>query len=49
MGKSNRTYHDEELIKFGENEAQLNMNFTGFKREISAQMIIKKNNYANMC
>ncbi|MBR2916013.1 MAG: DNA replication/repair protein RecF, partial [Clostridia bacterium] len=43
MGKSNRTYHDEELIKFGENEATLNMNFIGGKREISAEIIIKKN------
>lgn len=44
MGKSIRTYHDEELIKFGEKEAYLNMNFTGGKREISAEMFIKKNN-----
>ena len=44
MGKSNRTYHDEELIKFGENEASLNMNFISGKREISAEIIIKKNN-----
>ncbi len=44
MGKSNRTYHDEELIKFGENEANLKMDFIGGKREISAEIIIKKNN-----
>ncbi len=44
MGKSNRTYHDEELIKFNEDEAQLHMNFIGGKRDISAQMIIRKNN-----
>ena len=44
MGKSNRTYHDEELIKFGENEANLKMDFIGQKREISAEIFIKKNN-----
>ena len=44
MGKSIRTHHDEELIKFGENEAYLNMNFFGGKRDINAEMFIKKNN-----
>ncbi len=44
MGKSNRTYHDEELIKFGSEKAELNMEFFGGKRDISAQIIIKKNN-----
>ncbi len=44
MGKSNRTYHDEEMIRFGENEAELNMNFCSFKRDISARINIKKNN-----
>lgn len=43
MGKSNRTYHDEELIKFGSDLAELNMNFTSGKRDISARMLIKKN------
>lgn len=44
MGKSNRTYHDEELIKFGQSEAVLNMNFNGKKRDTFAEMIIKKGN-----
>ena len=44
MGKSNRTYHDEELINFGREKAELNMNFIGGKRDISAQIIIKKKN-----
>ncbi len=43
MGKSNRTYHDEELIKFGCEEAELNMNFKSGKRDIFARMVIKKN------
>lgn len=42
MGKSNRTRHDEQLIKFGCEKAEINMNFIGGEREISAQMIIKK-------
>ncbi len=44
MGKSNRTYHDEELIRFGESEARLYLNFKDLKRELSAEMVIKKNN-----
>jgi len=44
MGKSVRTHHDEELIKIGEKEAYLNMNFSGGKRDINAEMFIKKNN-----
>lgn len=44
MGKSNRTFHDEELIKFGEKESSLNMNFISGKREINAQLFLKKNN-----
>lgn len=42
MGKSNRTYHDEQLIRFGADEAELYMNFFGGGREISAQMTINK-------
>lgn len=42
IGKSIRTYHDEELIKFGEKEAFLEMNFTKGKREIVSDVIIKK-------
>lgn len=44
MGKSNRTYHDSELIRFGFDEARLKMSFFGQNREKEAEMIIRKNN-----
>ena len=42
MGKSNRTHHNEQLIKFGCEKSEINMDFMCGEREISARMIINK-------
>jgi len=40
VGKSNRTVHDSELIKFGEKDAKLNLDFFSQGRENSAEFKI---------
>ncbi len=38
LGKSNRTSHDADMIKFGESEADLEIDFTSKNREISGKI-----------
>ena len=40
VGKSNRTVHDSELIKFGEKEAKLNLEFFSQGRDNGAEFKI---------
>lgn len=42
MGKSNRTYHDEELIRFGMPFANVKMKFLSGDRELVSEINIKK-------
>ena len=44
LGKSNRAAHDTDMIKFGKNEAQLDIDFISKNREISGniQLDLKK-------
>lgn len=42
MGKSNRTYHDEELIRLGKPFANVKMKFLSGEREIVSEITVKK-------